>query len=134
MYLGDAHGRPEISGLDEHGIGKATESRLGKRIDFRLPNGPVIDNGQTCIPQETLHHVLVHPDRRTQHARSNVGHVGQLEQTLDRPVFSKSPMKDGKNNIDNSPGGRLGRKHNGLAGCQRLLDSIFRRQQCNCVL
>ncbi len=59
----------------------------------------MFDNRQLCLRKQTLHHVLVHPRRRPQHARAHIRNPRQLEQSLDRPILAKRPMEHRKDHI-----------------------------------
>ncbi len=54
---------------------------------------------QPRVPQQALHDVFVHADRRPQDARAHEGHVGELEQTLDGAILAHGAMQDGEHHV-----------------------------------
>ena len=53
----------------------------------------MLHNGQSGGTEERLHDVFVHARGRTQHARANVGDVGQFKQALNRAVLAEGSMQ-----------------------------------------
>ena len=56
--------------------------------------------GQPRFLAQPLHHLLIHGDRRRQHARADVGQIGQFEQALHRAVFAECAVEDRKDDVD----------------------------------
>ncbi len=64
---------------------------------------PVAGLGQAVLGQYFLGDQFVHRQRRAQHAGTHIGHVGQLEQALDRAVLSQGAVQQGEH--DHGSGG-----------------------------
>ena len=47
-----------------------------------------------------LEEVLVHRERRAEHARADVGDARELEQPLHRPVLAEGPVQDREDDVD----------------------------------
>ena len=98
VRLGNADGRPEIGGLDEHGKRQAAARIHDVRAIARHRH--IIDNRQHAFPADTLHHLLIHGDGGRHHARADVGQVGQFEQTLHGAVLAEGAVQDGEDHVD----------------------------------
>src|SRR5581483_7790736 len=62
--------------------------------------GDVLDDGQSGGTKQRFHDVLVHARGGAEHARADVGYVGELEQSLDGAVLAEGAMQHGKNHVD----------------------------------
>ena len=60
----------------------------------------MFDDRETARGKKGLGDCLVHGDGGRQHPRTHVGHVGQLEQTLHRPVLAVGPVQDREHHIE----------------------------------
>ena len=56
--------------------------------------------GMLVVAQHRLEDVLVHAERRGEHAGADVGHAGELEQALHRPVLAERPVEHGEDDVD----------------------------------
>ena len=52
------------------------------------------------VAQHRLEEVLVHAERRAEHARADVGHACELEQALHRPVLAERPVQHREDDVD----------------------------------
>src|SRR2546425_1242747 len=59
----------------------------GRPPPFVAGHHEVLDDGQAVGLEHCFHRRLVHPDRGGEHARADVGQVGELEEALDRAVL-----------------------------------------------
>ena len=70
--------------------------------------------GRPRSAKSDLHHGLVHPGRRGQDTRADVGDVGHLEEALDGAVLAVGPVEDGEIDVGPDPprqgGGALPRE------------------------
>src|SRR6185437_331070 len=102
--FGDADGGAQIRGLHEHRerefFGDGFHGPGGwVSAAIAIENDP-IDDGQAFFAADALHHVLVHRNGGREHVAADVGKVGELEETLDRAVFTERAMEDGEYDID----------------------------------
>ena len=56
--------------------------------------------GMLVVAEHRLEHVLVHAERRGEHAGSDVGHAGELEQPLHGPVLAERPVQHREDDVD----------------------------------
>ena len=56
--------------------------------------------GDACGREHLLHRTLVHPDRRTEDAGTDIGKIGQVEQALHRAVLPEGAVEQGQHDID----------------------------------
>jgi len=59
----------------------------------------VLDDRQSRGREDQLHERLVHHHGRRRDTRSDVPHVGQLQQPLDRPILAERPVQQRKHDI-----------------------------------
>src|SRR2546426_196028 len=137
--LADPDGRAEIRRLDEageaEGVRDPARDALGRPPPFVAGHHEVLDDGQAVGLEHRLHRRLVHPDRGGEHARADVGQVGELEEALDRAVLPVRAVEHDDDDVEvahlggEAPGG-LGpgeaRRRGAVDGLgavgQRLLD------------
>jgi len=89
----------------------------------------VRNNRQSGGCKKSLHHILVHAGGGSEHARADVWYAGQLEQSLYRSVFAKSPVQNGEDDV------QLQRRLRGRRGDSRAVsfkwnESCRRRSRC----
>ena len=89
---------PRLAGLTKSGNPRRAADRSAMRAGRRIPVASQHHHvrrpsGRPRGGEGDLHHRLVHADRRGQHARADVGHVGQLEQALHRAVLAVGPVQ-----------------------------------------
>jgi len=98
VRFGNPHGRAQIRGLDEHGEGQARQG--GGEVEVVPHHGNVVHNGQHPFHTDTFHHLLVHGDGGTEHARAHIGKVGEFQQSLDSAVLAKGAVEDREHDVD----------------------------------
>ncbi len=104
---------PRLAGLTNIGYFSAPLDLLARLLRLVLPltaqDGDVLHDRQPGIAEEALHHVFVHAGRRAQHARADVGDLGQIEQSLNGAVLAEGPVQHRKDDIhiDGGLGARL---------------------------
>ena len=107
MCLADANRRAEICGLYEQRVLErcfnASSDFARRCFPLRAQDRDVFDDGQTCLREQALHHVLVHAGGRTENAGADVGDARQFEEPLDRAVFAEGPVQNGEDDIDRFP-------------------------------
>ena len=95
---------PEVRRLHEDGEAQAIDHRLQRRALVALPVAPqhhfVVANRQSLGRERQLHRRLVHADRRRQHARADVRHVRQLEQSLHRAVLAVRAVQNREDDVE----------------------------------
>ena len=81
--------------------------RFARRpLPLRAQQRDVLHDGQPCLREEPLHHVLVHARGRAQHARADVGDARQLEQSLNGAVLAEGAVQHRKDHIERAFGRR----------------------------
>jgi len=79
-------------------------------------------HGDAAVAEEALGDVLVHPHRRAEHARADIGDVGELEETLHGAVLAVGAVQDREDHVVRAQGReRLIRLGVGLHRGQRSL-------------
>src|SRR4051812_46143467 len=78
------------------------EDRVPERVlrPLSLPQGDVVRDRHAAVAHDRLEDVLVHCERRAEHARADVGHARELEQALHRPVLAERPVQDREDDVD----------------------------------
>src|SRR5581483_6216138 len=94
VRLRDADARAEPCGLDEHRVPERV-ARLGAEAE-----GDVLRHRDPLVAEHALEDVLVHAERRGEHAGADVRDPGELEQPLHRPVLAERPVQHRKDDID----------------------------------
>ena len=59
----------------------------------------MLHDRQTGGSEEPLHDVFVHAGSRAQDTGSDIRNVRKLKQTLNRPIFAKGSVQDGKDDV-----------------------------------
>src|SRR5437660_4325372 len=102
-HLADTHARAEVRRLDEARDADALRDSPGDAGTISAPlvthDDLVLDHRQAMSLKDGLHRDLVHPDRRGQHAGAHVREVGQLEEPLDRAVFTIRTVQHDHNDV-----------------------------------
>ncbi len=88
-------GKPERLGARERGAPVALERGA--------PERDVRHDRQAGAREQALHHVLVHPDRRAEHAGADVRHARELEEALHGPDFPHRPVENRVDVVDAGP-------------------------------
>src|SRR5439155_22303475 len=100
----DPDARAAVRGLHEAGIAEGLLDGLDKAVapgfEVASPQDTMIDDRETGLAEHDLHHRLVHPQRRTQDTRADVGDVRQLEEPLQRALLSAHAMNDREDDIE----------------------------------
>ncbi len=132
--LGDAEARPGARGLDEDGQAERGHGlRHGLRVALERPR---LDDGvrrdrQALAREHELHEVLVHADRRREHAGAHVAHVRELEHALEGAVLAVGPVQEREDDVDLAQHARhLARREHAqvpTTGRQREEDLLARR-------
>ena len=129
LHLRDADARAEVGRLDEH---RTAERALAARRDRRRGRAPsrarsttaVVADRQAVRGEDDLHHRLVHADGRGEHAGADVGHVGELQQALDRAVLAVGPVQDREDDVEVHACDDRARPSSSRAGGARSMDRI----------
>ena len=135
MRFADAHRRAQVRRLYKHRIGERRlnlrDGLAGRAFPLRPQQRHMLHNQQPGIGKEPLHHVLVHPRRRAQHARADIRDPRQLKEPLDGSILSKGPVQHRKNHVQRLPAQRrMAIQSRNFAVSQlRRRRSRFRRQQ-----
>ena len=58
------------------------------------------------VAQHGLEQILVHAERRAEHAGADVRHAGELEQPLHRAVLAERAVQDRQHDVDGAERGR----------------------------
>src|SRR5438876_1262148 len=102
--LADPDGRAEIRRLDEageaEGLRDPARDALGRPPPFVAGHHEVLDDGQAVGLEHRLHRRLVHPDGGGEHARADVGQIGELEEALDRAVLSVRAVEHDDDDVE----------------------------------
>ncbi len=116
VCLGDADGGAEVGGFDEEGVFEvgldAGDGFAGGGFPLGAEDGDVLDDGEFGCEEEALHGVFVHAGGGSEYAGADVGHVGELKESLDGAVFAEGSVEDGEDDID----GAGGAEGSGVAG------------------
>ena len=64
----------------------------------------IVDDRQTALGEDHLHHRLVHAHRRGEHAAADIGDVGELEQPLHRAVFAIRTVQHREDHVETEAG------------------------------
>ena len=108
LHAADAHRRAEVRRLDEEREAErlAPRDRGGAGSARSSARRSVTErhDGQLGRGEQPLHHVLVHADRRAEHARADVGHAGELEQALHAAVLAHRPVQHREDDVDAARG------------------------------
>ena len=94
---------PARAGLTKTGQpSAATDScaAAGSRCHSASRDHDVRPDRQAGAGQQDLHELLVHRRRRGEDAGPDVGHVGQLEQALQRAVLAERPVQQREDHVD----------------------------------
>ena len=105
----------QVGGLHEHRRAQVGEQRVeedGEGVgtgsaEVVCVEPPVAGQGQVVLGQYLLGGQLVHRQRRAQHPRAHIGHVGHLEQALDGAVLSQRAVQQ-REHDHGSGGGQFG--------------------------
>src|SRR4029077_13642227 len=104
---------PAVCRFHETGITEGLLDGVHETIppgrELAAPDDPVIDDGQTGLTEDDLHHSLVHPHRRSQDAGSDVRDVGEIQETLQRAVLASRAVHDRENDVETTGGSRPAR-------------------------
>ena len=104
----DADAGAQVGRLHEHRVAQRGLERRERRFSVAFPvvpqHDPVRTDRQAVRGEDELHDRLVHADRRRQHARADIGHVGELEQPLNRAVFTVGAVQHRKDDVEVQPG------------------------------
>ncbi len=99
-----AHGGAERCGLHEHGITEfqfdSALNCFGAVFPVVAMNGNPGHHGNFRDLKQALGDILVHTDGGTENARSNKRQSGEVEQALNRAVFSEGPVHHGKDDVN----------------------------------
>ena len=110
LRLRDADARSEVGRLHEHREAEARDDRLQHGALVALPvaleHDLVVADRQALGGEHQLHRRLVHADRRREHAGADVGHVGELEQSLHRAVLAVRAVQHRKDDVERDAGDR----------------------------
>ncbi len=90
MCLRDTHRRTEIGRFDEHGQAELGDGAFDERSGL-TGTGAELDPAALRNPGlggDDLGHRLVHAQRRREHPTAHVGHIGQLQHSLDSAVLA----------------------------------------------
>ena len=102
--LADTYRRAQVRRLHEERIADFLLDQSPRLPRVLLPFAPQhqhpLDDRKARVTKQPFHHVLIHPDRRTQDARAHVGDPGQLQQALDRSVLAEGAVQKRKNDVD----------------------------------
>ena len=71
-------------------------------------NDTMLRRGQLRSRERSLHHDLVHRDRRTDDPRTDVGEVGELEEPLHGAVLTIRTVQEREDHVDVERGARTG--------------------------
>ena len=115
-HLGDADGGAETSGLHEDGEAERVLRSLA------VPQRDVAGHRDPTVAHHGLEDVLVHRERRAEHACAHVRDARELEQALHRAVLTERPVQDREHHV------HLAERRGHLVGRhrQRLRDgSVF---------
>ena len=130
-HLADADRGAEVRGLDEAGEAELVPHPASERDGRFFPDArhqPAADR-DASITEDRLHERLVHPDRRGEHPRSDVGDAGQLEEPLDRAVLAVRSVQDREHDVERLRGTAAVERHEcaprGVGG-KGDLDAVFR--------
>ncbi len=121
LGLRNAHARPEVGRLHEHRESQAAFELAGDDVALTLPVAPqhdaIVADRQAAGREEHLGQRLVHAERGRGDAGADVGHVGELEQALDRAVFAVRSVQHRKDDVEvEARHRRFGRFGRGLGG------------------
>ncbi len=97
---GDADRRAGVGRLHEQGVTERLgRGERGGRVgpQPRRRHQREVDDRDAGVPQQPLGDVLVHADRRTEHAGADVGDLGQLQQSLHGAVLTVGAVQHRKN-------------------------------------
>ena len=70
------------------------------------PQDDEVADRQAVGDQQLLRELLVHARGAREHARTDVGHAGHLQQSLDRAVLPERPVQHGEDDVDAGEGRR----------------------------
>ena len=71
-----------------------------------FPKRHVARDADPAVTENRLEEVLVHTQRRRGDTRADVGHSGELEETLHRAVLPERAVKDRQHDVDLPERGR----------------------------
>ena len=99
-----------FAGLTNSGRPSSSASAAGRPgVSSVLANATVAGLGDAVGGQHLLGHRLVHRQRRAEHARADVGDVGQLEQALHRAVLAHRAVQQRHDDGVHGAGEHVGR-------------------------
>ena len=133
LRLRHPDGRAHVGRLDE-----ARETQLARQLRRQsgralvIGERPVAGLGNPVGGQHLLGHRLVHRQRRAEHAGSDVGDVGQLEQALHGAVLTHRPVQQRQHDRPLVVGRRQGgeRRHRGAGRVEPLGQLGHAGSQC----
>jgi hypothetical protein len=103
LRLGDADARAQVRRLDEHRIAERGFEAGRDPVTLFLPDvaehHAVRADRQARGSKHHFHDALVHSDRGGEDSRAHVGHVGQLEQSLNGAVLAVGPVQHGEDDV-----------------------------------
>ena len=85
---------PRRAGLTKHGIAERVARLVAET------QRDVLGDGDAVVAEDRLEDVLVHAERRGEHACADVRDAGELEQALHRPVLAERPVQDREDDVD----------------------------------
>ena len=94
VRLRDPDARPEPGRLDEDRKSKGIARFVAES------KGDVFRDRNPVVSQHRLEDVLVHAERRGEHARADVGDTGELEQALHGAVLAERAVQHREDDID----------------------------------
>ncbi len=105
--LADPDARAAPAGLDEDRVAQGVDRlEAGRPVGLPGPRGHhrVGQHRQALRLEDDLHVVLVHADRRGEHAGTDVAHPGHLQQTLDGAVLAPRAVQQREDHVDLAEG------------------------------
>jgi hypothetical protein len=102
VHLRDADRRAERRGLREDRVPERRDpgrDPLGVLIPLRLADDLVRDDREAGRGEGHLLDRLVHPQRRAENPRTDVGHARHLQEPLDRAVLAVRPVQSREDDV-----------------------------------
>src|SRR5438876_9976603 len=100
---GMSHDRCAHAGSARNRFDERGDSDGSRRIEVLLCRAGQDDPArhvEACCREDRLRDLLVHSERRREHARSGVRDADRVEQTLDAPVLPPCPMQSDEDDVD----------------------------------
>ena len=113
-HLRDADRGAEPRGLHEHRVAERVRDRVTE------PQRDVAGHRYPLRPHHLLEDVLVHAQRRGEHARPDVGDVRELEQALHGAVLAERAVKRDEDDVERRRAWRASRRRARAASPRRL--------------